>query len=76
VYRGTDSGLPLAIVKSSAPGKDPKDKHAITGAGGERYRSERPTGCTFLCDGVAAREADVVAFCKSVKITVSTPKGE
>jgi hypothetical protein len=76
LYRGSDAGLPLAIVRSEAAAKDPKDKHAVTGAGGERPAALRTTGCRFLCDGLASREADVVAFCKSVKITVSAPKGE
>ena len=70
IYRGTENGVHLAIVTSVKGDKPATDKHAISGMGGEPYASGRSLGCTFSCDGVKAREADVVAMCKSVRIKV------
>jgi hypothetical protein len=47
-------------------------RFAIMGSGMEN--ASRSDGCAFGCSGVAKAEADVVAFCKSVKITVADGK--
>ncbi|NUP08193.1 MAG: hypothetical protein HOW73_19260 [Polyangiaceae bacterium] len=75
LYRGTDTGTVLAIMThKEPPPADAKDKHAISGMGTEPYAEGRSTGCTFNCTGVASRQAEAVALCKSVKITVDKSK--
>jgi hypothetical protein len=69
VYRGTENGVQVAIL---APIDEKKNygNRTVSGMGGEPYRNDRSLGCTFLCEGVRAREGDVVKMCKSVRITV------
>lgn len=58
----------------------PKPIHAVSGIGAEKYLPERsnrpggPLGCGFRCSGEAAFEGDVVAMCKSVRVTYGTKK--
>lgn len=58
----------------------PKPIHAVSGIGAEKYLPERsnrpggPLGCGFRCSGEAAFEGDVLAMCKSVRVTYGTKK--
>jgi hypothetical protein len=74
VYRGKQGTQLLTVLKAGdkAPKGDPKS--VVTGYGSEPYQSGVALGCSFLCGGPASREADVVAMCKSVKITVDQAK--
>jgi hypothetical protein len=60
-----DDGLATAPAPETRAGQ-----HTIAGLGGEPYQSGRGEGCTFSCDGVREREADVVKLCKTVRIAV------
>ncbi len=71
VYRGTENGVQVAVVTAVKDTKGAADKNAISGSGGEPFKSGRAEGCTFSCSGVKAREGDVVNLCKSVRISVS-----
>jgi hypothetical protein len=62
-----------ALVVSRNPSA-PRPMDAVSGSGAEKYlpeRSRRPDGlgCAFVCGGEAAFEGDVLAMCKSVRIT-------
>ncbi|MCA9640422.1 MAG: hypothetical protein KC492_06980 [Myxococcales bacterium] len=75
VYRGVNAGLNLAIVKKKKDDGQADKNSEISGTGGEPYKSERYEGCAFNCSGSRAKQAEVVEFCKSVRVTV-TPKAE
>ncbi|MCA9621035.1 MAG: hypothetical protein KC731_18560 [Myxococcales bacterium] len=75
VYRGVNAGLNLAIVKKKKDDGRADKNSEISGTGGEPYKSERYEGCAFNCSGSRAKQAEVVEFCKSVRVTV-TPKAE
>lgn len=74
VYRGTENGIQVTVVTTVKEDKPATDKHVVSGMGGEPYSNERSLGCTFICDGIRAREADVIAMCKSVRIKVTPEK--
>lgn len=69
VYRGTENGVQLTVV-IPLKYERPVDVNDVSGMGGEPYSNERSLGCTFLCGGVRDRQADAIAMCKSVRITV------
>lgn len=71
LHSGTEKGIGLKIVKSKKPNPGATPTSAISGWGSELYRSGHSLGCGFSCNGVAEREADVIAMCKSVKVTVA-----
>jgi hypothetical protein len=74
LHTGTEKGVGLKIVKAKKPNPGAKPTTAISGWGSELYRSGYSLGCGFSCEGVAEREADVIAMCKSVKMTVAEVK--
>ncbi len=71
LHKGTEKGVGLKIVKAKKPNPGATPTSAIGGWGAELYRSGHSLGCGFSCNGVAEREADVIAMCKSVKLTVA-----
>lgn len=73
VYRGTENGVQLTVV-IPVKYERPVDVNDVSGMGGEPYSNERSLGCTFLCGGARDRQADAIAMCKSVRITVTPEK--
>jgi hypothetical protein len=71
LYAGKDTGVPLKILKAKTLSSGASPSSQISGMGGELYTGDRPTGCSFNCSGTAARQAEAVAMCKSVKISVA-----
>lgn len=69
-YQGTANGVNLVI--GSSPKAPPEN--AVMGHGEEESIGSRSVGCSFLCGGTKAREAELIAMCKSVRITVDTSK--
>lgn len=74
VYRGTENGIQVAVMTAVKDDKNVDARHVVSGMGGEPYSNERSLGCTFICDGTRAREADVIAMCKSVRIKFTPEK--
>ncbi len=68
-----DEARDPALVVTRNP-EAPKPIDAVSGYGAERYSSRRasPTGCSFVCSGESAIEGDVLAMCKSVRVTSSS----
>lgn len=76
VYRNGpkgENGVQVAVLIDTKP-SDPPGNHDISGAGGEPYSNDRNLGCRFSCDGIRTKQAEVIAFCKSVKIAVAPEK--
>jgi len=71
---GRVDGVQWAITVSKTPAKP---IYAVYGSGGEVYgrrESSKSLGCAFSCTGTKEHQADVIAMCKSVKISVDESK--
>lgn len=71
LFKGTANGVHLVI------GRNPNASDPINGVSGngeEAEHKERQLGCSFMCSGVKTREAELIAMCKSVRITYDKSK--
>ena len=71
-FGDTDSsGVYKMVIGRNPNASEPT--HGVSGNGEEDIKG-RSTGCSFSCGGVKDREADVIAMCKSVRITYDASK--
>lgn len=73
ISKGTANGINLVITRFPTPSNPVV---AVTGHGEEANVKDRQLGCSFLCNGIKEREADVIAMSKSVRISYDASKAE
>lgn len=72
-YKGTANGVNLVITAN--PKASPESFFLGQGEE-EKLDGGRRVGCSFSCGGTKEREAEVLALCKSVRISVDATKLE
>lgn len=74
IASGSDDGVQWAVALTKTPAEP---VFGAYGSGGEIYgrrQSSSSLGCSFACTGTKERQGDVIAMCKSVKISVDESK--
>jgi hypothetical protein len=74
IASGREDGVQWAVTLSKTPAEP---FYGAYGSGGEEYgrrKSSSSLGCSFACTGTKERQGDVIAMCKSVKISVDESK--
>jgi len=74
IASGREDGVQWAVTLSKTPAEP---FYGAYGSGGEEYgrrQSSSSLGCSFACTGTKERQGDVIAMCKSVKISVDESK--
>ncbi len=69
-----EDGVQWAVTLSKTPSEP---FFGAYGSGGEEYgrrKSSSSLGCAFACTGTKEHQGDVIAMCKSVKISVDESK--